>query len=141
MIACTSTASASRRKSTFHSTPRLRSSPRTSMLSLTTSSPPRASTVFAREDGAVASLSLALCYTPSGASPPATGRRRYFFGADVGANAAFFCVFCFLVLEVFFGLLSPIAQSFLQDPPGRERPRNRGDRRDVHRNVRSRRQD
>src|SRR3990170_8365314 len=65
MIACTSTASASRRKSTFPSTPRLRSSPRTSMLSLTTSSPPRASTVFAREDDAVVSLSLDLCYTTS----------------------------------------------------------------------------
>src|SRR3990170_3525129 len=65
MIACTSTASASRRKSTSPSTPRLRSSPRTSMLSLTTSSPPRASAVFAREDDAVVSLSLDLCYTTS----------------------------------------------------------------------------
>src|SRR5450830_1389854 len=65
MIACTSTAIASRRKSTSPSTPRLRSSPRTSMLSLTTSSPPRVSTVFARENDAVVSLSLDLCYTTS----------------------------------------------------------------------------
>src|SRR3990170_7340963 len=71
MIACTSTASASRRKSTSPSTPRLRSSPRTSMLSLTTSSPPRASAVFAREDDAVVSLSLDLCYTTSWDSTPA----------------------------------------------------------------------
>ena len=46
-------------------------------------------------------------------SGPAAGRRRYFFGAGFGPDAAFFCAFCLLVLEVFFGLLSPIAQSFL----------------------------
>ena len=55
-------------------------------------------------------------YAPRLERHPATGRRRYFFGADIGADAAFFCAFCFLVLEVFFGLLSPIAQSFLKIP-------------------------
>ena len=42
---------------------------------------------------------------------------RYFFGSDFGAEAAFFCAFCFFVLEVFFGLLSPMAQSFLKVHP------------------------
>jgi hypothetical protein len=40
-------------------------------------------------------------------------RRRYFFGEDFGTEAAFFCAFCFLVFEVFFGLLSPMARSSL----------------------------
>jgi len=56
----------------------------------------------------------------AGGSPTATaaGRRRYFFGVDFAADAAFFCAFCLLVLEVFFGLLSPIGKSFLKIPIG-----------------------
>ena len=53
-------------------------------------------------------------YVPRLERHSSAGRRRYFFGADAGAEAAFFCAFCFLVLEVFFGLLSPMAQSFLK---------------------------
>ena len=41
-------------------------------------------------------------------------RRRYFFAAGLGTFAAFFDAFCFLVFEVFFGLLSPIELSFLK---------------------------
>jgi hypothetical protein len=41
-------------------------------------------------------------------------RRLYFFVAGLGAAAAFFDAFCFLVFEVFFGLLSPIELSFLK---------------------------
>ena len=44
-------------------------------------------------------------------SPPEPDRRRYFFDEGFGAEAAFFTAFCFLVLEVFFGLLSPIGRS------------------------------
>ncbi len=41
------------------------------------------------------------------------GQRDYFFGAAFAEEAAFFLsAFCLLVLEVFFGLLSPIAGSF-----------------------------
>jgi hypothetical protein len=57
-----------------------------------------------------------------GRDPPGTSRSIpadgnltalcYFFGAGLCAAAAFFCAFCFLVLDVFFGLLSPIALSF-----------------------------
>lgn len=53
-------------------------------------------------------------YLPRLERDPPAGRQRYFFGAGFGADAAFFPSFCFLVLDVFFGLLSPMAQSFLK---------------------------